>query len=151
MRPTHLPRVMLASEFDQIEEDITTALDNFFSGQRPLFSLSERIWSPPTDVYEAGGTIHVKMEIAGVREEDLDIAVDKNLVRVRGRRLEDAGAQRHATYHLMEIRYGSFERVFGLPAKIDVDKVSATYRDGFLLIAIPKQRTQPREIHIEVE
>jgi HSP20 family protein len=150
MRPTDLPRLMRPSDFDQAEEDFTTTLDSFFSSQRPLFSLSEKIWNPPTDVYEVEGAIHVKIEIAGVHEEDLEIAVDKNLLRVSGRRREEIPNAARASYHLMEIRYGSFERVFGLPAKLDLDAITATYRDGFLLIEVPKSHTQPREIPIEV-
>jgi HSP20 family protein len=150
MSTPDLPRVISFSEFDPSEEDFNAGLDSFFSSQRPLFSLSEKIWNPPTDVYDMGGNVYVKIEIAGVSEEDLEIAVDKNLLRVRGRRREQVSGQ-GATYHLMEVRYGTFERVFGLPSKLDLDNIVANYRDGFLVIEIPKIATKPKEIHIEVE
>lgn len=148
--PRH-PRLARPSDFESSDDDYTTTMDSFFSGQKPLFSLSEKIWSPPTDVYEAGSTIYVKIEIAGVREEDLDIAIDGNLLRVRGKRREDLPSRAKATFHLMELRYGQFERVFGLPSSLDLGSVSATYRDGFLLIEIPKLRSEPREIQITVD
>jgi HSP20 family protein len=130
MKPNDLPRFMRPSDFDQAEEDFSAGLENFFSSQRPLFSLSEKVWNPPTDVFEMEETVYVKIEIAGVRDQDLDIAIDKNLLRVRGQRSDQTLSDCKASYHLMEIRYGSFERVFGLPAKLDLDAVTASYRDG---------------------
>lgn len=139
------------SQSDEPEEDFATTLDNFFSSQRPVFSLSEKIWTPPTDVFEIGTTVYVVMEVAGIDERDLEIAVDKNLLRVRGVRHEKHPSEKKATYHLMEIRYGNFERVFGLPSNLNVDSISANYRDGFLCIEIPRIIKAPREIPIEVD
>ena len=51
----------------------------------------------------------------------------------------------------MEIRYGAFERVFGMPAKVDLDAVSATYRDGFLMIEIPKVASRPHAVPVEAD
>jgi HSP20 family protein len=151
MRPKILTTRLKPPDFDEIEDDFTSPLDSFFSGQRPLFSLSDKIWTPPTDVYEVGPKLLIKMEIAGVREEDLEIAVDRNLLRVSGARREDLPPEPRATFHLMEIRYGSFERIFGLPSKLDFDAIAATYRDGFLIIEVPRPDREPREITIEVD
>lgn len=133
-------------------DEIKTVFDNFFSSQRPLFSLSEKIWNPPTDVYETCESIVIKMEIAGVKEEHMDISVDNNLLHIRGRRLEEAPLRKE-NYYLMEIRYGRFERVFAMPRALSLADITAEYRDGFLRVTIPKskQRTEGVKIKIEQE
>ena len=85
--------------------------DNYFSSQRPLFSLSGKMWNPPTDVYETSDSIVVKMEIAGVRQDKLEISLEENFLIIRGCRHEEHPLPKE-NYHLMEIRYGRFERVF---------------------------------------
>jgi HSP20 family molecular chaperone IbpA len=50
----------------------------------------------------------------------------------------------------MEVRYGRFERVFGLPHRLDFEAISATYRDGFLYIEIPRNEKSRREITVEI-
>lgn len=133
-------------------DEIKTVFDNFFSSQRPLFSLSERIWNPPTDVYETSESMVIKMEVAGVKQEDMDISVDNNLLLIRGKRLEETPLRKE-NFYLMEIRYGRFERVFAMPAGLSLSDIIAEYRDGFLRLTIPKskKRTEGVKIKIEIE
>ncbi len=131
-------------------DEIKTAFDNFFSSQRPLSSLSERIWNPPTDVYETSESMVIKMEVAGVKQEDMDISVDNNLLLIRGRRLEETPLRKE-NFHLMEIRYGCFERVFAMPAGLSLLDIIAEYRDGFLRLTIPKSKKRTEGVKIKIE
>ena len=131
-------------------DEIKTVFDNFFSSQRPLFSLSERIWNPPTDVYETSESMVIKMEVAGVRQEDMDISVDNNLLLIRGRRLEETPLRKE-NFYLMEIRYGHFERVFAMPAGLSLTDIIAEYRDGFLRLTIPKSKKRTEGVKIKIE
>jgi HSP20 family protein len=124
-------------------------LDNFFEGTRPLFCPADRVWSPPTDIFETADAIHIKMEVAGVRDEDIDVKISDNFLVVRGRRQDEQNLKRE-NYHLMEIQYGTFERAFRLPERMQVGEVSATLKNGFLLVTIPKD-ARMREYRIEVE
>lgn len=118
--------------------------DNFFSSQKPIFSLSERVWNPPADVYETcQNTVVIKMEIAGVNLENLQITAENNYLVVRGCRSEES-LEPKPNYHLMEIRYGAFERAFGLPFKLEADLVRAQCTDGFLVITVTRK---PREVY----
>lgn len=132
------------------EDRFRTLLDNVFSGPRPLFSLSEKLWNPPTDVYEIEDAIIVKMEIAGVKEENLQISVDNNLLIIRGFREENHPAPKQ-NYHLMEIHYGEFERVFRLPGGLDADNIAADYKHGFLCVNIPRRQSCRATVKIEVQ
>ena len=69
-------------------------IDNFFSSQRPLFSLSKQVWNPPTDIYESGEVTKIKMEVAGLDERELEITVQADMLVVRGRRAPDRPAWR---------------------------------------------------------
>jgi HSP20 family protein len=131
-------------------DEIKTVFDNFFSSQRPLFSLSERIWNPPTDVYETSESMVIKMEVAGVKQEDMDISVDNNLLLIRGRRLEETPLRKE-NFYLMEIRYGCFERVFAMPAGLSLTDIIAEYRDGFLRLTIPKSKKRTEGVKIKIE
>lgn len=92
-------------------------------------------WRPPTDVYETDDSIVVKVEVAGMTEDDFEITfADRNLV-ITGLR-HDPSAK--LGYHQMEIPYGEFRTDVYIPEAIDVDSVEASYKDGFLLVTFPK-------------
>ena len=102
------------------------------------------VWSPPTDVYETEARVIVKMEVAGMREEDFEVAIENNMLIVSGFR-PDLNERR--AYHQMEIRFGRFEIAIGLPVPVEVESAAAEYKDGFLLINLPKE--DPRQTKAE--
>ena len=123
--------------------------DNLFSSQHPLFSLSEKVWNPPTDVYETASSIVIKMEIAGVSLSELDVTLEDRLLIIRGCRRENPCLDKE-DFHLMEIRYGAFERAFPLPPKTRFDEIQAQYSNGFLIITVPRKASVTRGIPVKV-
>ncbi|HEV2147837.1 MAG TPA: Hsp20/alpha crystallin family protein [Longimicrobiaceae bacterium] len=103
--------------------------------------------SPETEVVETEDTIHVMMEMPGVRREDLDIGLESNILTVRA--AKPAERVENARYHLSERRYGTFTRSFVLPRQVDADRIDAELADGVLRIVIPKTE-QARRRRIEV-
>src|ERR1041384_5124112 len=108
------------------------------------WQVQSSIWSPPTDVYETEENLIVKVEVAGMREDDFQVSVEDQILLIQGNR-PDINERR--AYHQMEIRFGKFEITFGLPTGVDIDNASAEYKDGFLTIVFPKMHAK----HIEVE
>ena len=102
------------------------------------------VWSPPTDVYETESSLIVKVEVAGMREEDFEVVVEDQTLIVRGVRSDQT--ERRA-YHQMEIRSGKFEIAIGLPSGINLDEASAEYTQGFLTTNFPKM--QAKQIEVE--
>jgi len=100
-------------------------------------------WRPPTDVFETENTIVVRVEIAGMREEDIIIELNGRNLTVRGSR-QDVSEKR--AFHQMEIYFGEFAIELELPNYIEADQVQAVYSDGFLRIHLPKAR--PRQIPV---
>jgi len=102
------------------------------------------VWSPPTDVYETNDSFVVRVEIAGMHEEDFEVAVENHILMIGGHR-SDLNERR--AYHQMEIRFGKFEIAVEIPVPVDADGSVAEYKDGFLLIQLPK--ANPKQIEVE--
>lgn len=94
-----------------------------------------RVWHPPTDVYETDSYIMVKMEVAGVSEDDLVVRLHGRALTVYGCR-DDPAAK--LAYQQMEISYGDFRSEVNLPCDVDETGVRASYDQGFLYIMLPK-------------
>ena len=117
------------------------------------------LFQPCLDMYETDAALVVKVELAGVRPNRLNITLsaDDRLLTISGDRAEpqEEHRDRIRCYHL-EIYFGAFEREIILPAGVafDRDGISATYKDGFLIIALPKTtkpETEKRVIEITTE
>lgn len=113
------------------------SFEDMFQSVNPMFCLSKRIWKPQMDIFETGSEIVIQAEIAGVRKEDIVIEVSNKAVKISGYRKSNH-PDRTATYRLAEIQFGQFERVLYLPCVIDVEKVSATFSNGFLELVLGK-------------
>ena len=101
------------------------------------------VWTPPTDLYETEDGFVVKVEIAGMREEDFEVAIENNVLMISGNR-SDLNERR--AYYQMEIRTGKFEIAIEMPAPINVEKAIAEYKDGFLLINLPRADAKQTEV-----
>jgi HSP20 family protein len=107
-------------------------------------SIRTPLWRPPTDVFETEESIVVRVEIAGMHDEDFTIELDGRLLSIRGVR-PDNPARR--AYHQMEIRFGEFSIELEMPAAVAAEQVGAVYDNGFLILTLPKVR--PYHISIE--
>ncbi len=103
-----------------------------------------RVFRPPCDVFETDEQIVVKVEIAGMREEDFSISLDGYVLRIGGTRGDSAGK---LAYERMEINYGEFRLDIRLPHMVELSQIDATYEKGFLLVRVPR-RPQRRRIPI---
>lgn len=117
-----------------------------------LRPLSDRVgrdhWQPSADVYETEKAIVVRLELAGVVPGEVQVSVDGEILRIRGRREPrlDADAQR---LHQMEIAFGPFERALRIGIPFDRERVSAQIEEGFLRVTLPKRSAGPRRIDVE--
>lgn len=95
-----------------------------------------RFYSPYTDIYETGDTVIVEMDMPGVAKDDVDIRLDKNVLRITGR----VDSRRYAALEPLYTEYnvGNFVRSFTLSTAIDRDKISANLADGVLRVELQK-------------
>ena len=94
---------------------------------------SGRLWNPAADVYRAGEGWIVKVDLAGVSVDDLEIMLDDTYLVVRGCR-RDTFYREGYTYQQMEITYSRFEKRVEFPCSIDAGSLSHDYSDGFLIL-----------------
>lgn len=101
-------------------------------------------WSPPTDVYETAETYVVRVEVAGMREEDFEVSFEKDHLFIAGTRSD---SMERRAYHQMEIQFGRFMTIVHVLVPVDVDAARAEYRDGFLVVTLPKSK--PSQVKVE--
>jgi len=93
-------------------------------------------WTPHTDVYVCDNGLVIKVELAGMKSDSLEIIVDGQRLRITGAR-PDCCRPAHCNFLVMEISYGPFETVLELPPGYDLARAKAIYVNGFLRIDVP--------------
>ncbi len=105
---------------------------------------------PAVDVYEDAQKLALKLEVPGIRREDLDIHIEGRTLTVKGQRTF-AAEEKEENFHRIERRFGSFVRSFTLPATVDTDQIAATSADGVLSISLAKKpEAKPKQITVQV-
>lgn len=140
----------------QMEEEFDRS-DDGFRRMLNAFLVPGRFWEPRADVYETRESVRVKIELAGVRPETIQVELhsDGRSLAVRGMRQDEhSEAMDRILFHQMEIYMGPFERVVPLPsgAELERDQVAAAYKEGFLIITLPKRDNPcPQVMQIRVD
>jgi HSP20 family protein len=106
-------------------------------------------WVPNTDVYATDNGLVVKVELAGMRSEHLEITVEGNRMRIAGNRPDGCRAAK-ASFLVMEINYGAFESQLELPQGYDLSQAKAAYLNGFLRIDVPLAQRQVKNTKVPV-
>jgi HSP20 family protein len=94
-------------------------------------------WVPNTDVYATDSGLVIKVELAGMKSDGLEITVEGNRLRVAGNRPDGCRAGGKCNFLVMEISYGPFESMLELPPGYDLSRAKAIYLNGFLRIDVP--------------
>ena len=97
----------------------------------------ETHWIPNTDVYVTDGNLVIKVELAGMRREDLELTVEGNRLMISGQRPDDSRGSK-CKFLVMEINYGSFECVIEIPPGYNLSEAKAAYQNGFLRVDVPQ-------------
>lgn len=114
---------------------------DIWQGDR-LRLLMQGRWRPDADTYETATTVEIRVDLAGVDEEDFEVQLFDDVLVVAGRRRLPS-CDEGAVYHEAAIRQGPFQVALPLPAPVDPERVEARYDRGLLLISLRK-RAEPR-------
>jgi len=106
-------------------------------------------WVPNTDVYATDNGLVIKVELAGMRSEHLEITVEGNRLRISGNRPDGCRAPK-CSFLVMEINYGPFESVLELPPGYDLSQARAAYLNGFLRIDVPLAQAQMKSTKVPI-
>jgi len=99
-------------------------------------------WTPTAEVYETQDAYFVCLDMPGIGQEDLKIALSNNILTVSGARRFKKATEESA-YHISERIYGAFERFFPIPSNTQPERMKSKFNSGILQITIPKTKTDP--------
>ena len=100
---------------------------------------SGRLWNPDADVYRVSDGWVVKVDLAGVCIDELEIELHDSILTIRGCR-RDTHYRDGFVYHQMEITYSRFEKSIQFPAPLEGASIRRDYRDGFLMIDVVREQ-----------
>ncbi|MDJ0634614.1 MAG: Hsp20/alpha crystallin family protein [Xenococcaceae cyanobacterium MO_188.B29] len=100
---------------------------------------------PAAELTETDDALHLKLEVPGMEAKDLDIQVMADRVAISGERKEETKTEEKGRTR-SEFRYGKFQRVIPLPARIQNTNVTAEYKDGILNLTLPKSEEEKNKV-----
>src|SRR6188508_2270431 len=106
-------------------------------------------WTPALDLYQTSDDVVAVVEIPGMRKEDIEISLQDGVLTIGGERKD--GTAEGDKNGRTERFVGKFRRSVSLPTRVDVNKVSANYKDGILTVTLPKaEEVKPKQIQVNV-
>jgi HSP20 family protein len=135
-------------------DEMTNRLSRMFDDGVAASSGGRSAWLPAVNVEETRDELVLTAELPGMRQEDVEIELENNVLTLSGQKEETRteGGEEDRRFHLWERRWGSFQRSFTLPRTVRGDEISATFQDGVLRIHMPKApEARGRKIEIRRE
>ena len=128
--------------FDRMLEDFFSADTRFFG--EPVTSLM-----PLMNIEETKDAYKISVELPGMEKDDIDIEVKDNVLTISGEKKEERESE-EGTFYRRERRFGKFSRSINLPNDINIDDISAEYKNGVLMLTLPKtEEAKPKKITVK--
>lgn len=135
---TALTRWHPLREIESLQREMNRLLESF-GPEEGLFADGK--FMPAAEITETDEAIDLKVEIPGMKPEDINIEATADSVVISGERKSEAKTEEKGVVR-SEFSYGSFRRVMGLPSRIENGKVEAEYKDGILSLHMPKSEEE---------
>jgi HSP20 family protein len=136
----------IMSELHHLQRDINRMFDGFF-GERQT-AIENRLWSPAVDVSETDSEVLVRVDLPGMTQKDVEVHLRDNVLTLQGEKKQHRKKKKER-YYFEERYYGSFNQSFTLPAKVDPERIQATFKHGVLSVTLPKiEGAKPKKIAI---
>lgn len=108
-------------------------------------------WTPTAEVQDGEAHFLIRLEVPGVRQEEMELRVEGDELVVEGDRRMGRGKGGGEQFHRVERSYGPFSRRFRLPSTVDRDSVAASYKDGVLEVTLRKRGpSHPDPLHVTI-
>jgi HSP20 family protein len=136
----------LQDRINRMFDDVFSRMDNSDMEEGAMGA-----WKPAADIYETDDAIVIETELAGLKKEDVNVEVNDNVLSIKGERTTEKEENKD-NYYRRERFTGKFHRAFTLPMDVDVEKISARFKDGVLVLEIPKpEEKKPKKINVALE
>jgi len=108
-------------------------------------------FNPAVDLVDIDGSLQVKVELPGMKKDDVEISLKEDLLTIKGEKKEEKEEKEQSRYYV-ERTYGTFSRTLTLPTPVKSDQVKAVFEDGILMITLPKDEEEKvREFKVKVD
>lgn len=108
-------------------------------------------WSPALDLFDAEDKLIAKIELPGMKREEIDLSYQEGVLHVTGERKPDQALPKEIEPYRSERFTGKFQRSITLPTPIQPDKIQASYQDGVLTVTLPKsEEARPHKVEVSV-
>lgn len=132
------------NSFLELQKQMNNLFNNFFDNNA-LYADNTGVFNPEFEVSETDKTIEVSAELPGMEEDNVDISIENNVLKITGeKRSEEKKDDKN--YHFTERSYGAFKRCFSLPEGLALDKVEAKFKDGVLTMHLPKNEEYQQKV-----
>lgn len=116
---------------------------------RMFGSAIERSWMPAVDIIDTPAAYVLKVELAGMKLEDVHIELEDDVLTIKGERHQEETLEEEQ-YQSTEWHYGAFQRNISLPRTVKRDAIEASYEDGVVEVRVPKAaEVEPQRIEIK--
>jgi len=138
------------SDVAVLQNRLNSIFSDFSRPEGAQESLAVGNFVPAVDIYEDEQKLVLKLEVPGVKQDDIDIRLENQTLTVKGERKFES-EEKEENFHRIERRFGSFVRSFTLPVSVDTTSVAAKYDNGVLAIQLAKKEAaKPRQVKIEI-
>lgn len=134
--------------------DLRNEIDRLF--EAPLAELANVSplltgWAPSLDLHEDRDNLYVRVELPGMKREEIDLQLHERTLSISGERRSEHKDDNAEVYR-SERFFGRFQRTVQLPSPVEPSKVKAQYRDGVLTVTLPKtEESKPKHIDVKVD
>ena len=133
-----------------LQNRLNSIFNDFARPDEAQETLTAANFIPAVDIYEDDQKLVLKLEVPGVKQEDLDVRLENQTLTVKGERKFES-EEKQENFHRIERRFGTFARSFTLPVTVDTSSVSAKYEHGVLAIQLAKKEAaKPKQVKIEI-
>lgn len=133
-----------------LQNRLNSIFNDFARPDEAQETLTAANFIPAVDIYEDDQKLVLKLEVPGVRQEDLDVRLENQTLTVKGERKFE-NEEKQENFHRIERRFGTFARSFTLPVTVDTSSIAAKYEHGVLAIQLAKKEAaKPKQVKIEI-
>ena len=137
-------------ELEEMSDRLNRVLTRGARGRNENEAMTVADWIPLVDISETTAEYVIKAEIPEVKKDDVKVTLEHGVLTVQGIRRQEA-EEKGKKYHRVERSYGSFVRRFSLPDVVDDAQVQAVFKDGILMLHLPKsEKAKPKAIEVKV-
>lgn len=132
-------------DFDELQKEMNRVFETF-SGMRPSRRANgDALYVPAAEIEETPEAFELRLEVPGIDPENLHIEATAESLVVRGERKSETKVDEKGLTR-SEFRYGRFERVIAMPARVQNDAIAANYKDGILHLTLPKAEEEKNKV-----